>query len=472
MGRKNKRGQVLTWQTDGNGKRSGRWKGTIGGRLRYFGPGRCRSNKEDYLAALADYRQKLAKWELEQELNDGLKEAMALNEAFKTKLWAALDIDNRNDDEDGEWVDQGDGVSQVLKPSDKPKYPKEPPMMKLLLALQRIYQYNPNLLDVIRYFASPDFVAPTAKEESKPTQTVADVLKEFDKNQKERKISPKRKQSIQNYSNKFRNMAGDREWLGTSQQMKDLLNDWQKLAQEWFDKTGSNATYDNYMSFGSFFTNWVYDEEILTDKPRKIKELTERKGGETKAESIQDVTIIRKLFSLADDELKTYIAIALNCGFKAGEVSELVSDDVKGDYLVRIRGKTEMPSAHKMWDVTKKLIERTRNGKKLYMNEKLALFETENGKQIKNRLWRSWRELCNRTGFDYDFTHLQDTVSTEVWTKFPHLQSLFITHGTNKDDKNAKLYIDVNNPSTYTIFDKVIAHTEQYFGLTLDEKDE
>ena len=213
------------------------------------------------------------------------------------------------------------------------------------------------------------------------------------------------------------------------------------------------------------FVFWLAENQYLDDVPTNGAKLFSLYQVKPSAKLV-DSSTVKLLWTTADDKLKTFIALALNCGFYASCISTLDGSMILGDYIVRQREKTGVPTKHKMWPITKQLIKTTRT------NADGIIFLTSNGKPYAyshdggrvDLIAQSFRVLCKKVGVKgVSFSHLRDTSATHVEQIDPTLTSQFLGH---TDKRMAKYYIDHGKLDTSRL-DAAIDQLEQIYGLTL-----
>lgn len=118
-------------------------------------------------------------------------------------------------------------------------------------------------------------------------------------------------------------------------------------------------TFNERMKLARHFMGWCEVNYHLDRMLRAVKQLCGKYAYRATAKAIP-VDVIRRLWDAADDLEKAFIALGLNLGYYAKDISGLTADRVEGDYVAHRRGKTGVRVRYKLWGVTKTLLARTR----------------------------------------------------------------------------------------------------------------
>lgn len=206
--------------------------------------------------------------------------------------------------------------------------------------------------------------------------------------------------------------------------------------------------------------DWCYEIEALESLPRIHKKLAQVPLPKPKPRFF-NVADVRELFKAADQRMKLFIALGVNCGFTQKDIATLTPDmvDWNQGLIVRQRSKTGADSKHKLWEVTLELLRReqapaaseylllNQNGNPLY-TEKL----NANGNHVEsdcirlawNRFIRSQEKADAAREADGEsrrlqeplggFKYLRKTSANLIegeYQEAPHIASLFLAHTDN-----------------------------------------
>jgi len=139
----------------------------------------------------------------------------------------------------------------------------------------------------------------------------------------------------------------------------------------------------------------------------------------TKPQAI-DVATFQKLFDAADLRWKTYLAVAVNCGFTLSEISDLETQDLdlaKGE-MIQNRPKTDEFRAAKLHTLSCSLLKQY-NDKYNTTNKSPYFFLGPNSrKKLDEDSCRdSWRTLTEKAGCAVEFRRLRKCVATVATQK-------------------------------------------------------
>jgi integrase len=107
---------------------------------------------------------------------------------------------------------------------------------------------------------------------------------------------------------------------------------------------------------------WLHDQYLIPALPRQMVHLCAAYGVKTTAKAL-DLDTLHRLWNGASPRLKTYMSLALNCGFYVGDIASLEYSHIQGGYILKNRHKTGVPTRFKLWSVTKALLDANANGK-------------------------------------------------------------------------------------------------------------
>lgn len=464
MARKNALGLELSWHKSGRWFKRGKQFGPTG--QRYFGPGRSPDDMASYNAALKAYRQ----WQQEQAV------AQRDGESWQ-RMYDVLRA-----------VNNGSGITpeQVAEQFQGTK--AEGGFVQQYLAARADEERRKKLLRTIADKPTPDLEAAatvTASPDGSRPQTVANILDLFDqwnesrnqqrhrndalraqgKTVKEKKgqtISDERLGSIRRYIDRWKKSHGRQPWDGSERLATAYLNAWKADA----DKRGM-GDHDEAVKTMRQFVQWAYDNHHLDSLPRNLKNITMKYDvRDAKAIAIPKADLLR-LWEAAADDMRAWIALGLNCGFYAKDISDLENRDIGPTHLDHTREKTirsaNVNVRYKLWDVTRTMIDRSRTN----TGEAERVWTTRKGQPLvhtatasrsrgkTNSIAKQFRELCKAVGLvdlvkdettceertvaRYDFTNVRDTGTTAMEQIDKTLSDIYDAHA---DSRQARLYVD------------------------------
>lgn len=424
MPRRNRHGLELTFN-----KANGQWRKRIAGKDHYFGTGHGVTDRASYRAALDSYKVFVA----------GQAEAEAIKKCGQPSQQVV---------EAGGWIAWGKAIAK-WKESHAAGY------------------------------------------QTTATGTVGALLVEFLKHQKQRM---ERRQYIERLIDKgveikegsrqnisftrwaaykanvqaLQPVISGMSWDGTEQTATKVAeafrNHFEKQMQ---DGDISPNTFNERVKTIRAFYSWLYGNYKLQNMPRK-KSLFANYQYRTTAKSIP-MEDLKRIWAEANDRMKAYVCLGLNCGYYAIDISELRRADIVNGEIVKPRHKTQVLTRYKLWSVTATLIAKTQNGSgngRLYVDEKTGkplIRITDSGKGMTNIIGAAFTCICRRLAMCYSFSHLRDTAATAVNEKFGLAATdLFLGH---VHAGQAVRYVDTaaqQNP-----LDSVTIYLEGYFGLSL-----
>jgi integrase len=220
---------------------------------------------------------------------------------------------------------------------------------------------------------------------------------------------------------------------------------------------------------------WLHRKYVIQSLPREIIDICAMYRVPTTAKAL-DLATIHRLWDGASPRLKTYMALALNCGFYVGDIATLEYSHIKDGYVLKDRHKTNVPTRFKLWSVTKALLDANANGSRNVM------LVTEDGGPLlvidpyaKNGKGKRWCKIetdllatRKRLGINgVTFSMFRDTSSTKIESIDRTLTDLFDGH---KDARMARFYVDgdmVDYDRLFAALDKAIDELERFYQLKL-----
>ncbi len=184
---------------------------------------------------------------------------------------------------------------------------------------------------------------------------------------------------------------------------------------------------------------WAY-ELHLCEMPRNMRNFAKCTLPKPEVKTFS-VLEIRKLWEAADQRLRCFMALALNCGYGQKDIADLQMSEVdwENGVIDRLRSKTGVRQRHKLWPVTLELLKKEHHpGAK--GNDRV--FKTERGlplvhnaviegvrKQSDSVKCMFWR-VQQSTGIlgGRGFYCLRKTAATEIEKINPLVTEMFLAH--------------------------------------------
>ena len=220
------------------------------------------------------------------------------------------------------------------------------------------------------------------------------------------------------------------------------------------------------------FLTWLHNNFHIESLPRTLPLLCAKYNYTTTAKAVA-LDDIHRLWGDGDERFKVYIALALNCGYYAVDISNLEHAHIRGSHILNDRHKTGVPVRYKLWDVTRKLLSSTCSGP-----DHLAFAAKDGGPLLRHdtkkrsrvcEIDNDLRARCKRLKIKgVSFSNFRDTSSTLIEGIDRSVTDIFDGH---KDARMAARYIDngsVDLDRLYAPLDAATDELEAHYGLTLD----
>ena len=294
-------------------------------------------------------------------------------------------------------------------------------------------------------------------------------------------IGEARYNSILRDEKTFRASVGKELWDGTEGTAARIVKKYRdRYEPAVVAGENSTATFDEKVKFAQAFVNWA-DENHYLDRPlRHGKKLFAKYGSKPTPKAIP-VEVLKKLWKAADDRLRAWMILGLNCGYYQNDISDLTADMVGPVHLDHFRTKAELLGSktanvkYKLWPLTKSLLDKTRtDGGKGHLwltDEGTTLVNyspkkkgegTSKSDNVRNAFYR----LCEKAGVKgYSFSNVRDTGSTAVEQIDRAYTDLY---GAHTDKRMARFYADGKMIDT-TGIDRIIDALEPLFVPALLE---
>lgn len=168
---------------------------------------------------------------------------------------------------------------------------------------------------------------------------------------------------------------------------------------------------------------------------------------------------LRTLWTQATMIERQFLLLSLNCGFSISEIGTLNWSMIHGDYIKRVRPKTNVLGQFLLWDITKKALGEPKKSGLVFTTERgVGLLEPTKGNYRGARIPNTWYRLLRRvkkfdSGFkSLGFHHLRKTAG-DLMRRFSdgETMAVFLCHGKPvKTDALASVY---SNPVFERVFE-------------------
>ena len=195
---------------------------------------------------------------------------------------------------------------------------------------------------------------------------------------------------------------------------------------------------------------WAYDKEKLDALPRILNKYAEVTIPDP-APQFFSVEEVKRLYVAADDRLKLYILLGLNCGYTQADIASLEHAHIDWDrgMIVRARNKTGQPQEHKLWPVTLALLKQFATDP----NNSSAVLLSEVGNPLMRVTIKEDGTPSKTDAIGHSFTWFKDTVNAERKENEPEITLPFKCFRKTGADQIAKHYQD-----TPILVDLYLAH--------------
>ncbi len=217
-----------------------------------------------------------------------------------------------------------------------------------------------------------------------------------------------------------------------------------------------------------------YIEHLPRCMPNFVKRFPVNKGGQpyTLAE-------VHQIWAVAGPRMRCWIALALNCCFKNGDIVELTTAMLQGNRLIGHRHKRRanqagVPMNYELWPVTRKLLKLTRDdlGKKPKATGGKVFAARSAGKTLKaGTISGAFKRIAIKAGVrDGKFERFRDTSAAIAQAhllgqgKDLYLLQVMLAHA----DKSTAAYYTSQDPTQLntTQLDAVTRYIDRQYGLT------
>lgn len=412
----------LTWKPYGQGRSGGRWFKKIDIKCRYFGSADNKSDRTAYRKAVSKYREYMEQRDVAQlqlvRLERKQREFASTGRAPELAGWA-LSIEDAGKETAAARQQAVIEEAQVLtgKPHKASQRPSLPNLIDTYLGEQErrhsISQSNPDSLPNKRRLSHAGLRS--MKSQLQPLKVWVE---------KKNAVLGDDSHAVEMMLRDYRSFCDDQMVLGKIQA----------------------ATVSNRVRGLKRFVEWLWQRRHIEELPRGLDEICQKYSQAKQARSLT-MKEIERLWKHASPRMRAIIALSLNCGFYFSEIAQLKGCDVRDGYIARRRPKTGVPSKHKLWAVTEKLIEQTRDNagddELLYQTRQGFPLVHDNGTRC-DSLHAPWRKLCKRAKVQAKPGELRDTAATfiegiGVRSGNAKLVSQFLAHA---DGRTARWYID------------------------------
>lgn len=437
MARSNSSGKELTWKPYGKRKgkvvKGGQWVKVIDGKQKSFGSASRKSDRKAYGAALAKMRDYTEEQGEERQLQ---KVARAFMDAKVKALGMPSGLGTTSietlDPLAAEEQAARDELARVIERSRR------------LRQAQEVRQAADSEPGESRLFAIMDAYYADRRQDRDITVSGSGSISN------KRSLTEAGYKSIETHLNTFRAFASNCPFNAVLDVERVLSRYADFLRAKLESRAYTAWTVNTKTAKLRTFVKWAVEKHFIDAMPANLTSVTAsyatKKGG--KPIPLED---IRKLWRAADDRMKCWIALGLNCGYYPVDIGRLKSGEVVGGRIIRHRSKTNAQQNYKLWPVTAQLIESTRQGGP--GDPEAPLWLRPDGRPFDqgatNPVGAMFAKLRERAGVgDVTFSNLRDTGASEIEKISraggkidPALVSLYLSH---HDDRTAAYYVSAD----------------------------
>lgn len=362
MNETKKKKLVLSFKK-GKKDKLGRWHKMIKGKTIYFGYGKNKSDMKSYRAALKKYKAHLnqiedyRRWATDQMNNPTM--------AFKLKVMrragddpqAILDVINGKSNKRREAASSIND-SEFESSDDYSEFDAEALNRESARALEQLrYEAAENSVrhDLLKLI-QPNQTAPTGKIIA---ELVKQYLKHVDQRRLRKEITLSAVKSQQRGLKTFVEFAKGKAF-GNELEVSRLITEYrQKLDKKMYEGVYKPNTVNDKTKFLKQFIKWCHKNYHLDEIPRSLDDVGRNVPVKKSGQPITPDEL-RVLWHGADDEMRCFILLGVNCGFKNSDISSLRASDLVDGRLICYRGKTGVPMNYKLMPETLQLIKKNK----------------------------------------------------------------------------------------------------------------
>lgn len=254
----------------------------------------------------------------------------------------------------------------------------------------------------------------------------------------------------------------------------------------------SRETALNHLKRISAFLTWLHKSKLfMWRRPEdyelehmRIKDTQKDKARRVSAKQVSTYTAeqLATLWKYASSRERLWLVLSLNCGFGQAELVSLETEEVLGDYIKRIRGKSGVYGEWKLWDVTGQALAWWK--KRRPETDETAVIVSKHGKKLKttkggNRcgaIANAWVKLTRKIKVDkpdfpqLSFNKLRKTGGNLVRGKAGG-EMMRIYHARKKtvtSDDEAERYSDRPFAKLFDVLDAIRADLSLVFDAVAD----
>lgn len=231
--------------------------------------------------------------------------------------------------------------------------------------------------------------------------------------------------------------------------------------------------FNEKMKAARKLTTYLVQSRLCNGTPAAIERVTKKFKVKSKAKPIP-LPVLRAYWKTSDDRFKTFMLLALNCGFRQTEIDLLDWDEshvtnVGGKVCVdKDRGKTGVQIVIPFWQRTLKYLKSN-----AHKTGKFFTFEGTDEKAAIACIGKRWNKIKRQVAKKlpdakgYNFENLRDTGASFIKTVNPFLVPLYLGQTTKGD---AAMYVseikDEDGKAIVPMFlDEALAKFERYLAL-------
>ncbi|GAB4547624.1 MAG: hypothetical protein Tsb0013_07510 [Phycisphaerales bacterium] len=422
------------------------WKKKRQGKTYYVGVGKCagKTDAAGYYAALDEWKQteaELAKAERELEDKQLARREEESRESFKAMLdgvsEARFELDDRMRRMERDYPIASLG-GDVGLPEDDPEYPTRENMERTEFGRVAMGAMHDMLEEEVKDLDSP---------------LIADMIREFVESHERRAdaklIAVSTAKQYGDSTRIFGKWCEEQKLKRVTQLQASVFARYQQHVMQKMGQGTKARTARDHLLKAKQFAEWLYKHEHLEQMPRTVTRNYATIKQSRPTPRHWEVKELRRIWKAASDEVKLYMALALNCGYLPSDIGTLRSEhlDLKKGVINRERHKSGNPQVHRLWPETLELIEKHRKDTPedslLFRSPTgLALWRDGNGDKLISKRFKEACLLAKVKLNGRNFRHLRATGANlieQANAESPQLASQYLAHSVGGVKKHYTL---------------------------------
>lgn len=431
----------LTWH-----KPRSCWKKKRRGKTYYVGVGKCagKTDAAGYYAALDEWKAmeaELAKAERQQEERQLAHREEESRDSYQAMLdgvsEAQFELDGRMRRMERDYPIASLG-GDVGLPEDDPEYPTRENMERTEFGRVAMGAMHDMLEEEVKDLDSP---------------LIADMVKEFVEGHERRAdaglIAKSTAKQYRNSTGIFEKWCEDQKHKRVVELKAPVFASYHQHAMTMIAQGTKVRTVRDHLLKAKQFAEWLFKNEHLAEMPRTLTRDYATLKQSRPTPRHWEVKELRKIWKVASDEVRLYMALALNCGYLPSDIGTLRREhlDLKKGVISRERHKSGNPQVHKLWPETLELIKKHRKDTPedslLFRSPTgLALWRDGNGDKLISKRFKEACLLAKGKLNGRNFRHLRATGANlieQANAENPQLASQYLAHSVGGVKKHYTL---------------------------------